>query len=150
MPKKFDFRLQRVLDYRKMLEEQKKYEFIQAQREVILQETKLVDLYTQENEEKLYLSQLKKGLINPISIRLMESYLAGILKRISYEKEVLNQLKEEMFRKKTEFVEARKKTRLLERLKEKRFEEHKYELEREERRFLDEVGMNGFIRMNAE
>ena len=145
MAKRFIFRLQRLLDYRKMLEENKKQEYILAQREVILQSNKIEVLV---NEQKLHIedsARYKVGNVNSTNLRLAEGYIIALNKKANYEREILQQLETTKDEKKQEFIEARKQALLLERLKEKKLKEYKYEVDKEEQKFLDEIGSIAYV-----
>lgn len=145
MPRRFNFGLQRVLDYRKLIEEQKKQEFIKAQNETLLQLKKVSDLVKHENEQRDRLAGSKIGDLNPVDLRLAESFLITLMKTIKHEREILEQLYRNLDEKRSEFIEAQKKTKVLERLKEKKIKLWQYEVDLDEQKFLDEVGRNSFI-----
>ncbi|MHC4605420.1 MAG: flagellar export protein FliJ [Planctomycetota bacterium] len=145
MAKAFKYRLEPLLRYRKHLEEEKRRALGQARAAVMEQNRALLDLLRAEEEGKKEFAGMKSaGTLRVGRIRLQEQYLnslAGQIRR-GYETLRVRLLNEEKARR--ELAEARKKVRVLERLRERQRDRYNYELGRQERKELDEVGLNIF------
>lgn len=142
MPRRFVFRLQGVLEYRRALEEKKKRELAQAQREVGEATRRLTELLQMEAEQKERFRQLKAGDLDIMTLRLQEAYLNHLLRKIGQQQQRLQNLRMWEARARSEYVEARKQVMLLERLRERQLDRWRSEATREEVRFLDEVAAN--------
>lgn len=142
MPKRFSFRLEGVLEYRRQLEDIKKKDFLFARRARLEQEKRLASLLALEEREKDVLRELERDEVDIIKLRLQMGYLAHISRWINNAREELQRLQKAEEEKRVEMVEATKQVKVLERLKEHQYERYLYELGRSEQKFLDEIGQN--------
>ncbi len=132
MAKVFRFRLDRVLDLRRLHEKMKKKELAQTRAAVTRQQNDMLQLLIRLDQGKGVSRDLRKEKIDMTSLRMQEQHLNGLMRS-----------------KLAELAEASKKVRVLERLREKRKAEYMLELGREEQKFLDEVAQN-MTRLAAE
>ena len=139
MPKIFIFRLENVLKFRRIQENEKKSALALVQAEIARQIIRINELNNQESMAKDDLKEMRKGHIDLTQMRLQESYMLGIARKIAQENLQLIKLRQVEVEKRNEFIEARKKVRLLEKLKEKKLDEYKYQTNVEEMKFMDEV-----------
>ena len=139
MPRRFEFNLEPVLRYRRMTEDQRKRAFGEASRRVDEQARKLDGLEREEGDARAEFAGLRSGLLSPTQLRLQESYLVAMERRIRREAAELVKRLQVREERRVEFVEARKQVRVLERLRERRMIEYRREVEREEQKILDEV-----------
>lgn len=142
MPRRFVFKLEGVLEYRRALEEKKKRELAQVQREVGEATQQLMAMLRLEVEEKERFRKMKAGELNIVTLRLQEAYLNNLIRKIGQQQQLIQKLRTKQVNARAEYVEARKQVMLLERLKERQRERWRYEANREEVRFLDEIGAN--------
>lgn len=142
MPKRFVFKLEGVLEYRRALEEKKRRELAQVLREVGEATQQLTAMLQMEVEEKERFRRMKAGKLNILTLRLQEAYLNNLLRKIDRQQQLIQKLRTREVKARAEYVEARKQVMLLERLKERRLERWRYEANREEMRFLDEIAAN--------
>lgn len=145
MPRRFDFRLEPVLSYRKMLEEKAKRNFAMARKEVLLQNIKVLNLMTEQEKCKIELRNLKVGKVDMPALRQQEAYLNGLIRKIAKAYDELKVLMDKEGQRRKELSDATKQARVIERLKERRYKEYLYEVAREEQKVLDEVGQNMYL-----
>lgn len=139
MAKRFAFRLERLLDLRRMLEESRKRELGTANRAVYDQQRAILQLLVEEDRTKSELRQIKIRELDLVAIRMREQYLNAVGRKIVREYRSLQQLQEAAAAKRRELTEASKGVRVLERLREKKVIEWRHEADLEEQKFLDEV-----------
>lgn len=152
MAKKFKFKLDSVLRYREMIEEDRKREFAIANRAVEEQKAKAREL-EEEREgmqnalREMYSSGGKlqfNALVN--SVR----YVGGLDMGIASSYREASRLEQEMEGKRQAFVESRRDKRALEILKEKKQDAHEDEANKERQQILDELSMRLFKKRLAE
>ncbi|MBI4231910.1 flagellar export protein FliJ [Candidatus Peregrinibacteria bacterium] len=146
MPHKFNFRLEPVLEYRRMLEEKAKRAFAMARREVLLQNITILNFMTEQEKGKMELRKLKVGKVDILTLRQQEAYLNSLVRKIAKAYDELRVLMDKESKKRKELSEATKQVKVIERLKERRYKEYLYGVAREEQKVLDEVGQNMYMR----
>ena len=141
MLKAFRFRLERLLDYRRLRKDLARAQLEDASREVREQNAVLMAGLREDHEGKSALRELKQSRILDISqLRLQEGYLTALERRIRGEFDRLQQRTRVEAEKRKALTEARKDVLVLERLRERQERAHRYKEDREEQKFLDEVG----------
>jgi flagellar FliJ protein len=146
MPRAFRFRLENVLRYRKLIEEIKEKELASIRAQIHRQKQKIELLEKEHTNIINELKLMKQKTFDLSAVRIYQSYLSFLKRRIMYEKDVLALLYQKEKKKLEEYIEARKNTRVLERLKERRFAQWQYEVDREEQKFLDDIGAILFLK----
>ena len=142
MAKKFRFRLDRVLDLRRLHEKMKQKELAEARAAVARRQNDILQLLIKLDQGKGVSRDLRKEKINMTSLRIQEQYLNGLMRGIQKSHlELQGQVIDEK-KKQAELAEASKKVRVLERLRENKKAEYMMEVGREEQKFLDEVAQN--------
>ncbi len=149
MAKVFRFRLDRVLDLRRLHEKMKKKELAQTRAAVTRQQNDMLQLLIRLDQGKGVSRDLRKEKIDMTSLRMQEQHLNGLMRSIRVGYQSLQERTLDERKKLAELAEASKKVRVLERLREKRKAEYMLELGREEQKFLDEVAQN-MTRLAAE
>jgi flagellar FliJ protein len=137
--RKFEFRLQSVLDYRQTLEDARLRDFAEAQAKVYEQNEYLKRKFAEEDKGKLDLKAMNEDHLNVIQIRLQMSHLAAIARQIQLgyqELQMRMRLQEDA---RLALIEARKNRRALELLKEKKHKAWEQEARREEQKMFDEI-----------
>ncbi len=142
MPRAFKFRLEKLLDLRRLREELARRDLALARKAVDGQNRLLAGLLGVEDEGKRALRSAKEKTIDMVRLRLLEGYLFSLERRIRREYDRLQELVLAELQKRRALTEALKGVRVLERYREKKVRAWRYEVDREERRFLDEVGQN--------
>lgn len=139
MPKAFRFRMERLLELRRLQEERKSRDLAEANRAVVEQQEKILKLWVEEDGAKLELRRLRVHDLDLTAIRIQEQYLSGLGRRIWREVRDLDSRQQKSAEKRREWSEAAQGVRVLERLRDRRHAEYVYEVDREERKFLDEI-----------
>jgi flagellar FliJ protein len=138
--KKFNFRLQRVIDVREIKEKL-------AQRALGESLCTLKDLETQLDKElqasNRSAEKLRKALNGSIKITELNAMDRWrYLKEEDVQKQTTrtNEQRDVVDQKRQELIQAAKNKKILERLKEQRLEDHRNKSQKEEQSFLDELG----------
>ncbi len=130
--KTFDFRLKRVLDYRRLTEEWAKDAYLEARTARLEAEVELADI--ERERHQLYTSEPRT--VSDLLAR--EHRVELLLSRHHQQLIVLEVLMEDEERALIEWNARKQDVQVLEKLHDKAFEEWLYEVNREEQNFLDE------------
>lgn len=140
MAKSFAFRLEKVLDARRLHEKSAQREFAAAQQAVAERNRIILDLMGREDDARRELRSLQEGAVDVPRLRMAGEFAASLERQLQKEYEALQaQVLVEM-QKRQQLTEARKGVRVLEKLRDKQARAHRQGLDREERNFLDELG----------
>ncbi len=131
----FKFKLEPVLKFRKIKEEEVIKEFQAKKKEILDTEQKIKNLETNLNETKIQ----KKEKININDLKLIDNYIRGLTNNINEAKEKLLRLQYELKEIEEKLHQARKERKILENLKEKKYLEYIKEENLKEQKFLDEI-----------
>jgi len=142
MPKAFTFRLERLLEVRRLREEIARRDWGIAQRELRDQKRRVLELLLEEDHERSAVRSKKLRVLNLDQLRLHEDYLVGLERRINEARARFQELLRVEAEKRRLCVEARKRVRVLERFREKKRQAYLYEVGRQEQKFLDELAQN--------
>jgi flagellar FliJ protein len=144
----FNFKLQKVLDLKKQLEEETKLKLAQLIKEYLHQEFVLKKL---QKEKETILQNLKTLLIADSTesaefiqiddILATYQYIEGINLDINLQQEKLKRINKEIDKIRDKLITISKEKRLFERLKEKYRMEYLVSLLKKEADFLDELGI---------
>lgn len=138
----FTFRLQKVLDYRTKIEDQKKQEFMKARLDYIKQEEKLNSL------KKELQDCIKKGWLfsDVFHYQVMNNYIAFMNEKIDKQYKVTKSSEKIMDEKKSEYTESRINRKVIDKLKENAFDEYKKDSDSIEQKQNDEFALYGYMR----
>ncbi|SEM60516.1 flagellar FliJ protein [Ligilactobacillus sp. WC1T17] len=131
--KKFEFSLQKVLDYRLTVEEQAKAKFAEVQRQINETEQLIVDL-GHEKHDMMDVRELSLG-----RLQVQHRYLAQLDNEIMMANAHLRQLDGEQQKTLNAYVEAQRERKVLEKLRDKKKAEYQLEANHEEQKQLDEM-----------
>lgn len=138
MAREFRFRLERVLDVRRLRQDAARADLARARREVEEQNRQVLRLLDAEEEEKRNLRQRRTAALDVADLRMREEYLRGLEERIRRAYEALQErVKAEIGRRRA-LAEAAKGVRVLERLRGRQEREHRLGVEREEQKAADD------------
>ena len=148
MAKRFQFRLEKVLQYRQTIKAEKKKELMIANNELLEQERHLAEL-----EEAL--SQNEMAARRPMSageVSLFSQYSTRLRKEIEHQKLHVERAEQVAEEARNAYIEASKDSESLEKLKDKKHAEYRVYLEKEHEKFLDELTIQrtGFKRASKE
>lgn len=139
MTRPFTFRLQRLLEVRRLREEQAGQELARARGEVAAQNGRLLEAVRLGREEGEAVRPLCRGALDLGQLRLHETWRGALGRRLETEFGRLKELTRIETEKRDAFVKARRDVRVLERLRERQEGIHRLEADRRDQRFLDEV-----------
>ncbi len=151
MAKKFRFKLQSVLRYREMLEEDAKRIFAKANQAVEEQKRKEEVLQVERTALQGDLRAMNAGGQVPFA-RMVNTlkYIGGLDTGIASAQHEANRLRQEMEVTRLAFVTIRRDRKALEILKEKRHQEYLKEEERQRQLALDELSLRVLHRQEEE
>lgn len=133
--KKFQFRLQKVLEYRKKIEDEKKNELAKHISRYNQVQKMIDDAYQTKQE---IIKNISTNLNDPTSMKLIQQSLLGISQTFSIGKKRLQIIQLDIDRARVDYIEARKQREVLEKLKEKALKKYKYEEKKKNEKMLEE------------
>lgn len=140
--KKFLFPLDKVLDYKKQMEDNLRTEHAGAVRAVIKKEEEIQSL---EEKHESYVQDMEAAKKNGGCIQnllIYEGYLDGSSRRIKEEKNLLQLLREQEEEKRNQVIEAKKERTSIDILKEKKKREYNFLVQKQEEQFIEEFVSN--------
>ncbi len=142
----FSFKLQKVLDYKQALEEEKKQQLGEAFRGQHHAKT----LLTQYKEEKQAVQQPLNGPIDLNSLVHTHHYLNVLEQQIVSQAQRLSSAENMVKEKRVELVSAMQERQVLDKLKERQQERYVYEFNSKQQKLLDEVATASFVRKRVD
>lgn len=133
---KFNFKLERVLNYKETIENYKKNRYGMVKQKLDREESILNNF----NEYKRSLIDEKNSLSANIKVgdfKIYSSYINTLNDKIKQQEEVVINTKHELEKAKSEMVEAVKEKKTFEKLKENEYEKYIYELKKQEDKLVD-------------
>lgn len=149
--KKFQFRLQKLLEIKEHKEKLVENELAKAERKkykLIEKKDHLLDEY-QDSKVKMKKEEQKK-ILTVDRMLMYQRFFRRLKAGVASQNKLIHLADEEIKLVNDRLIEARKERRGLERLKEKKLKSYNYELEKEEQNFFDEVGNTGYIKERRE
>lgn len=135
---KFNFKLEKVLDYKKIIEIDKKGEYGKAKQKLIKEEN-VLENYNRYKDNIKNERNLSIDKTNIANLKLYNDYLLDIGRRILEQEKIVDKTKEKLEIAKDELLEATKEKKTFERLKENRYEEYLYSMKKEEEKIIDTI-----------
>lgn len=132
--KRFRFRLQRVLDYRKIVKGEKQRTLLLKNHELRLLQEELVEL-----ENARLANEISGGLISAELVLAAGLYAARLKQRIIDQRLAIIRAQDEVEKALAEYMQAAKDEKALISLKDKKYSEYRESVLAEEGRFLDEL-----------
>lgn len=135
---KFNFRLERVLNYKKTVEDLKKNQYGSVKQRLNREENKLDSFIKHKknllNEKDSTIVKTRVG-----NLVLYNNYIKDINEKIENQKEIVSQVEKELQIKRAEMIDAIKEKKMFEKLKENEYEKYLYELKKEEEKLNDTI-----------
>ncbi len=132
----FNFKLEKVLKYKKTIENYKKNQYGTVQRRLNNEEDKLrtFNQYKNnlKNEKNLSATKTKVG-----DLMMYNNYINHVATKIKFQEEVITETKEELEEVKEELIIALKEKKIFEKLKENEYKEYLYQLKKQEEKQID-------------
>jgi flagellar export protein FliJ len=144
MVKRFKYRLEKVLEYRTMLKDEKL-------KELLLQNKRLdqANHTLKELQAAILLNRLEENANLAVEqVGLIAQYSERLEAELEHQKIEVQNAEEAVNIAKSAYIEAHKEAEVLQRLKERKLEEHTAYILKEEEKFLDEsvIQRTGFIK----
>jgi flagellar FliJ protein len=140
MAKSFQFRLEKVLDVRRLQEKSAQRELAAAQQAVAERNRIILGLMTKQDDAKKDVRLLQEGAVDVARLRLAGDFAASLERLLQREYETLQAQVLVEIEKRQQLTEARKAVRVMEKLRDKQARQHRQGADLEERKFLDELG----------
>ena len=141
--KGFIFRLQKVLDHRIDVENNKKDEFVKSRMEYIKQQEHLESL----KQEIIKANKIKpKKSTNISSYITMNNYKTALKEKTEAQKKKVDIYRESMNQKKEEFLESKRDRKVIEKLKDKAYKEFIIDQNKNEQKQNDEFALYGYMK----
>ncbi len=134
---KFNFKLEKVLDYKKGIESNKKNEYGKAKQKLNSDE----DVLNSYNnfKENVARERNMSTRINIGDLKLYNNFLKEINNRINKQEEQVHKSKCKVEIAKSELIEATKEKKMFEKLKEYKHDEYLYSIKKEEEKIIDTI-----------
>ena len=137
----FNFRLQPVLKYRKLIEEKMISEFADIKRLLDCEKETLKKLERGRMDLIFRLKKMGESRLRAGDVSVYLSYIKYIKDEENHREEIICKVEKELEDKRTELVGASRKRRILEIIREKKLKEYKLSLISREQKELDEAGI---------
>ncbi|NLW22281.1 MAG: flagellar export protein FliJ [Tissierellia bacterium] len=132
----FNFRLEKVLKYKKTVEDYKKNQYGIIKQRLDREENKLdkINRYKEglQNEKNLSTVNTKVG-----NLAMYNDYINHINHEINIQKEIVSNTKKELEKAKKEMILAVQEKKVFEKLKENEYEKHLYNMKKQEEKLTD-------------
>lgn len=144
--KPFRFRLETLLEFRKMQKEQSQIIFLKATNQLRIEQEVLVELEGKltENMQLLRVSQQQSLTVE--KLKFFQYYFDKINKDIIKQNEFIMQAKEHCEECLQKLAEAEKNHKIVEKFREKKLQNYQIEAIQEEQKLLDEIGLQIYTR----
>lgn len=137
--KKFEFRLDTVLDFRKQVLDERQGEYARAAEAVRVQQARVDDAAARYRElNRRFRDAAAEGITSADALSY-ENGLRLLEREIARETQVLQQLRDAAEKKRQQMVQAHVDTTVLERLREKKLQEYHKEEQKQQERLIDEL-----------
>jgi len=145
--KKFNFKLQKLLDFREAKENEVKNELSKVLMKQNVERNKQQELQQGINREKGNLRErMVAGKASVSEVMMFEKYIDMSLKAIEAAERKIQEIEPEVQEVRSRLVEATKEKKIVEKLKEKRHEEYLYNMNREIAKENDDMNQKIFAR----
>ena len=145
--KRFQFRLQRVLDIKNVQEEQRKRELGEAYGLLATEQEQLQDIRKALNRAQQY--ALQRMPRTSYELLLYDYYITQQLVRTELQQKTIDQVQRVVNLRREKLMTAYKDRKILDRLKERYTEQYRHEADREEQALMDEISSAKYGRMIA-
>ncbi|NLV76422.1 MAG: flagellar export protein FliJ [Tissierellia bacterium] len=130
--------MEKVLNYKKTLEDYKKSQYGIAQKKLFDEEDKLAKFNKYKNIVKNEKNQtvIKTNIGN---LAMYNNYINDLSRKIKSQEQIVNKTRKDAEEAKEEMITAVKEKKIFEKLKEQEYEEYLYQLKRDEEKQTDAI-----------
>lgn len=139
----FNYKLQKVLDYKERIEEKKKEEFVKALKYRLSQEEELQHYVDTKNASKDYIYDLKSSN----DFQNFSRYVEFLDKKIENARYKLQKAEEQLEIKKLELIKSTSDRKVLDKLKEKAKQDFEAESNRKEQNLNDDFALFSYVKV---
>lgn len=139
----FNYKLQKVLDYKERIEEKKKEEFVKALRYHLAQEKELKHYVDTKNASKDYIYDLKSSN----DFQNFSRYVEFLDKKIENAKYKLEKAAEQLQVKKQELIKSTSDRKVLDKLKDKARQDFEAESNMKEQKLNDDFALFSYVKV---
>ena len=140
--KRFKFRLERVLDYRKIVEGEKKRDLMDRQRTLDAAIQRDQDLAREQLANKV----AAEGVFSVDQLQMIGAYGQWLLDSRERQRQEIVEAERAVAEAQQVYIEARKDVRVLEELRTKKLQQYNGVVAQEDSKFLDELAVQRFQR----
>ena len=144
--RRFQFKLQRLLDFRKIREEQAQAEFAKATRVFLHEKEKLQQMQTVLTETLNGMKEEQAKQSSSIMLKMFQEYIDTTREGIRLQGAKVIAAGERRQKCLKAFEEASRKRKVVDNLRDKRLQQYQEEVLQEEQAFLDELAGQRYIR----
>jgi len=138
--KKFNFKLQRLLDLREMKEEQVKNELAKLVAIQNIERSKQQEFREKIRENYIHLSnRMRQGNFSYKEAMMCERYVDVAHRAIEKSQDIIEQMEPEIQKVRERLIEASRERKVVEKLKERKWEDYLYEYNREMAKEIDDM-----------
>ena len=145
MAKKFDFKLQGVLDLIKMKEDLLGQDLAKLLREIMAEKNKLEIFNSDYNGTRVRLEEELTENLDLKKISFFNDYLRFLVGEIKNKKKMVSLMEEVIAIKRKELEKVMKDKNVMDKLKDKKLIEYKSDVLKQEQKVIDEIGTQRFI-----
>ena len=145
MVKRFDFKLQGVLDLIKMKEDLLGQDLAKLLRELLTEKNKLAIFKNDYNDTRLQLEEELTENLDLKKISFFNDYLRFIDKEIKNKKKLISLMEEVIAIKRKELEKVMKDKNVMDKLKGRKLTEYNSDVLKQEQKVIDEIGTQRFI-----
>jgi flagellar FliJ protein len=144
--KQFSFKLEPVLNYRRLVEDGEEHKLRGIQAAILETQRTRDDLGTQIENCGRTLEARSQGTLDMDEVRTLSAYLERLRAELDRTSQVLSKLEQDRKQQLASFLEARREREVVEKLKEDRFSAYRKETETLEQKVLDDLSVSQFGR----
>lgn len=145
--KKFQFKLQKLLDLRFVREREVEMRLAKVIAAQNVHVQKKNDMLQKIEAQRLYLTgKMQSGKFSYMEAMQAERYIDYAEKVVAFSKQMIAEMEPAVNKVRAELIEAQKQRKIVEKLKEKSYEEYLYEYQQAEAKEMDDANQKLYIR----
>lgn len=149
--KKFRFKLEPVLRHRSHIEQVKKKELADVNRELLDAQKKLSSFEKEFRNTQVSIEREESiKTLNMENILMFEAYLIHLKRMIELQHILIEQIELKLQKKRLEYVEALKAKKVIEKLREKKYVAYMQEMDKLEQKQIDDMAVTKYVRQHKE
>jgi len=143
--KSYNFRLERVLDYRRGLEREAQQELAERERNLFEEKKRMKLLQMEHVKTQTALKGKGEKILNLEGLRMLNSYLSYLDQSMEEQEKIILECEEVVSEVQEKVKDSMQQRKTLEKLKEKDYRVFQAEVNAEESKVIDEAGLRMFF-----